>query len=51
MGFASIKSGHIEGSNVDVTDEMTNMIKAQQQFNGAARMMQANSDMIEKLTR
>lgn len=51
LGFASIKSGHIEGSNVDVTEEMTNMIKAQQQFNGAARMMQANSDMIEKLTR
>jgi len=27
------------------------MIKAQQQFNGAARLMQANSDMVEKLTR
>jgi len=30
---------------------MTNMIRAQQQFNGAARILQANSDIIEKMTR
>ena len=50
-GFGSLESGFIEGSNVDITTEMTNMIKAQQQFSGAAKIMQANSDMIEKLTR
>jgi flagellar hook-associated protein FlgK len=27
------------------------MLRAQQQFNGAARIMQTNSDMIEKMTR
>ena len=50
-GFGNLASGFIEGSNVDITDEMTNMIRAQQQFSGAAKIMQANSDMIEKLTR
>ena len=50
-GFGNLETGYVEGSNVDITTEMTNMIRAQQQFNGAARIMQTNSDMIEKLTR
>ena len=50
-GFGSLKMGFVEGSNVDITTEMTHMIRAQQQFNGAARIMQTNSDMIEKMTR
>ena len=50
-GFAELKTGLLEQSNVNVTDELTAMIKAQQQFNGSARLMQANSDMVEKLTR
>ena len=50
-GFAELKTGGLERSNVNVTDELTAMIKAQQQFNGSARLMQANSDMVEKLTR
>ena len=50
-GFGTLQSGALEGSNVDITQEMTVMIRAQQQFSGSARMLQANSDMIEKLTR
>ena len=50
-GFGNLETGYVEGSNVDITTEMTNMIRAQQQFNGAARIMQTNSDMIEKMTR
>jgi len=50
-GFAQLQTGGLEISNVNITDELTSMIKAQQQFNGSARLMQANSDMIEKLTR
>ena len=50
-GFAELKTGLLEKSNVNITDELTAMIKAQQQFNGSARLMQANSDMVEKLTR
>ena len=49
-GFAELKIGGLEKSNVDITDELTAMIKAQQQFNGSARLMQANSDMVEKFT-
>ena len=47
-GFANLQTGGLEISNVNITDELTSMIKAQQQFNGSARLMQANSDMIEK---
>jgi flagellar basal-body rod protein FlgG len=50
-GFADLQIGSLEKSNVNITDELTAMIKAQQQFNGSARLMQANSDMVEKLTR
>ena len=50
-GFADLQVGGLEKSNVNITDELTAMIKAQQQFNGSARLMQANSDMVEKLTR
>ena len=50
-GLGSISSGMLETSNVDITNEMTAMIRSQQQFNGAARLLQANADMIEKLTR
>ena len=50
-GFAAVKSGALEVSNVDVTDELTSMIRAQQQFNGAARLLQTNSELLEKLTR
>ena len=51
LGYASLKSGGLEASNVNITDELTSMIKAQQQFNGSARLMQTNSEMVEKLTR
>jgi len=50
-GFAAVKSGSLEVSNVDITDELTAMIRAQQQFNGAARLLQTNSELLEKLTR
>ena len=50
-GFGTLQAGALEGSNVDITQEMTIMIRAQQQFSGSARVLQANSDMVEKLTR
>ncbi len=49
-GYGQVISGALESSNVDMTVEMTSMIRAQQQFSGAARILQTNSDMIEKLT-
>ena len=50
-GYGMLQAGALEGSNVDITQEMTVMIRAQQQFSGSARVLQANSDMVEKLTR
>lgn len=50
-GYGTLQAGALEGSNVDITQEMTVMIRAQQQFSGSARVLQANSDMVEKLTR
>lgn len=51
QGFGSINSGKLESSNVDLTTELTIMMRAQQQFSGAAKLLQTNSDMLEKLTR
>ena len=51
LGFGTLQSGAVETSNVDITKEMTIMMRSQQQFNGAARLLQTNADMVEKLTR
>lgn len=51
LGYGTLQSGAVETSNVDITKEMTVMMRSQQQFNGAARLLQTNSDMVEKLTR
>ena len=51
VGFGVLKSGGLETSNVDMTSELTAMIKAQQQFNGVARLLQSNNDMISRFTR
>ena len=51
LGFGGLQSGAVETSNVDITKEMTVMMRSQQQFNGAARLLQTNADMVEKLTR
>jgi flagellar basal-body rod protein FlgG len=50
-GFGSVQVGKLEASNVDLTTELTSLIRAQQQFSGSSRILQAYSDMIEKLTR
>lgn len=50
-GFGRIQTGALEASNVDLTTEMTTMIRAQQQFSGSSRILQTYADMIEKLTR
>jgi flagellar basal-body rod protein FlgG len=49
-GFGSVQVGKLEASNVDLTTELTSLIRAQQQFSGSSRILQAYSDMIAKLT-
>ncbi len=47
-GRGKIHSGALEMSNIDMTLELTNMIKAQQAFSGSSRLLQSESDMVRK---
>jgi flagellar basal-body rod protein FlgG len=49
FGFGKIKSGALENSNTDITAELTLLIRAQQAFNGSAKMMQADADVTRRL--
>ncbi len=49
-GFGEIQAGSLEMSNVDITDELVALIRAQQSFNGAARIMQAEIEIANKFT-
>ncbi len=43
------QGGALEMSNVDISDEMSMMLRAQQAYNGSSRMMQSEADMIRRL--
>ena len=47
-GFGEIQAGSLEMANVDITDELVSLIRAQQSFNGAARIMQAEIEITNK---
>ncbi len=49
LGFGKINSGSLEASNTDITTELTLLIRAQQAFNGSAKMMQADADVTRRL--
>ena len=49
-GFGEVQAGSLEMSNVDITDELVSLIRAQQSFNGAARIMQAEIEVTNKFT-
>ena len=44
-----IRSGMLEESNVDMTAELMEMLRAQQVYNGNARMMQTSVEMISRI--
>jgi flagellar hook protein FlgE len=46
----NIMSGEIEQSNVDITNELMTMIRAQQVYNGNARVLQTVVDTVTKIT-
>ena len=50
-GFGEVQAGSLEMSNVDITNELVSLIRAQQSFNGAARIMQAEIEIANKFTR
>lgn len=47
-GFGEIQAGSLEMANVSITDELVSLIRAQQSFNGAARIMQAEIEITNK---
>ena len=44
--MGSIQQGSLEAANVDLTAELMHMVQAQQAYNGNARALQTNSEMI-----
>ena len=50
FGFGKINAGSLEASNTDITAELTlSNFRAQQAFNGSAKMMQADADVTRRL--
>ena len=48
-GFGKFQAGSIESSNTDVSNELTTMIKAQQLFSGASRLLQTEVEMVRSI--
>lgn len=50
-GFAALRAGALEGSNVDVAEEFTNMIIAQRAYTACAKTFSVGDQMLELATR
>ena len=48
-GFGTIKSGALEQSNVDVTDELVSLITSQRNFQASAKMIDTQKQLTETL--
>jgi flagellar hook protein FlgE len=48
-GLGKIYSGALEMANTNITDELSNMIRAQQAFSGSSRLLQSEAEMVKKL--
>jgi flagellar hook protein FlgE len=48
-GRGSIRSGHLELSNVDLSEEFTNMIVTQRGFQANARIITTSDEMLQEL--
>jgi len=47
--FGKIKSGHLEGSTVDLTDQLVNMIVAQRNFQANAQMISTQDQVTQTI--
>lgn len=47
--FGTVMQGSLEASNTDITDEMTQMLRAQQAFSASSKMMQSEADITRRL--
>lgn len=50
-GFAALRPGALEGSNVDIAEEFTNMIIAQRAYSACAKTFSVGDQMLELATR
>ena len=48
-GLGKIHSGALEMANTNITEELSNMIRAQQAFSGSSRLLQSEAEMVKKL--
>lgn len=48
-GFGSIKSGSLEGSNVDLAGELTEMIESQRSYTANSKVFQTGADLLDVL--
>lgn len=48
-GFGSIKPGSLEGSNVDLAGELTEMIESQRSYTANSKVFQTGSDLLDVL--
>jgi flagellar hook protein FlgE len=46
--LGKIHSGALEMANTDITEELSNMIRAQQAFSGSSRLLQSETEMVRK---
>jgi flagellar hook protein FlgE len=47
--FGTIVSGALEGSNVDIAEELTNMIESQRSYTANSKVFQTGSDLMDVL--
>ena len=47
--FGEIAQGHLEGSNVNIVDEMVNMIKTQRSYEINSKAVQAADQMLQAI--
>jgi flagellar hook protein FlgE len=45
----SVVAGYLEGSNVDLAQEFTNMILAQRGFQASSRVITTSDEMLQEL--
>lgn len=45
-GYGSIQQGYLEGSNVQIVDELINLIKAERAFESNSKIITASSDIL-----
>jgi flagellar hook-basal body protein len=48
-GFGTVTSGALEGSNVDLASELTEMIESQRSYSANSKVFQTGSDLLELL--